>query len=212
MYHDRFEAGMVLAKALEQYRGDPGVVLAVPRGGVPVAYVVAKELNWPLDLLLTKKIGHPLNEEYAIGSVSLTEMLLIPHEDIPQSYIDQETKRIRLRLKEMYKKFMGDKEPEKLEGKTLVVIDDGAATGNTLMSTINMLKKSNPHKIIIALPVASRSAYKKLSGIVDEIICPLVPEYFAGVGAFYENFEQVSDEEVMHYLRALRTMDKQHKQ
>lgn len=210
MYHDRLEAGMMLAKELAGYRGGTGVVLAVPRGGVPVAYAVAKTLGWPLDLLLTKKIGHPLNQEYAIGSVSLTDTLIDPHEDIPRPYIDQETKRIRLRLKEMYKKFMGNKEPEKPAGKTLVIVDDGAATGNTLMSTINMLKKGKPHKIIIALPVASRSAYEKLAGAVDEIICPLVPEYFGGVGAFYENFEQVSDDEVMHYLKSFRTMEKRH--
>lgn len=210
MYHDRLEAGTVLAEELAGYRGGAGVVLAVPRGGVPVAYAVAKALSWPLDLLLTKKIGHPLNQEYAIGSVSLTDTLIDPHEDIPRPYIDQETKRIRLRLKEMYKKFMGNKEPEKLGGKTLVIVDDGAATGNTLMSTINMLKKGKPHKIIIALPVASRSAYEKLAGAVDEIICPLVPGYFGGVGAFYENFEQVSDDEVMHYLKSFRTMEKRH--
>ena len=208
MFYDRLEAGMLLAEKLMKYRDDPGVVLAVPRGGVPIAYVVARELGWPLDLLLTKKIGHPLNKEYAIGSVSLTERILIPHEEVSQSYIDKETERIRHRLREMYKKFMGDKEPEKLNDKTVIVIDDGIATGNTLMSTVNMLRKSTPRKIIIAVPVASFGALKKLSGMVDEIVCPLVPEYFGGVGAFYENFDQVSDDEVIYYLGKLKELKK----
>jgi predicted phosphoribosyltransferase len=108
----------------------------------------------------------------------------------------------------MYKKFMGDKEPENLENKTVVVIDDGIATGNTLLSTIDMLKKSNPRKIIIAVPVASRSAYHKLRQVVDQIICPLLPEYFTSVGRFYENFEQVSDEEVVYYINKLKQLKK----
>jgi len=97
----------------------------VPRGGVPIAYMVAKKLDWPLDLLLTKKIGHPLNGEYAIGSVSLTDRLITPHEGVSQTYIDRETEKIRLRLREMYKKFMGDKEPVSIKNKTVIVIDDG---------------------------------------------------------------------------------------
>lgn len=199
---------MLLAKKLKKYQDDPGVVLAVPRGAVPIAYVVAKELGWPLDILLTKKIGHPLNSEYAIGSVSLTERYIVPHDNVTQSYIDKETEKIRIRLREMYKKFMGDREPEDLKDKTVIVIDDGIATGNTLMSTVSMLRKSKPSKIIIAVPVASASAYEKLSALVDEIVCPYIPEYFGGVGAFYENFEQVSDEEVIYYLEKLRALKK----
>ena len=208
MFFDRIHAGEVLAAELTKFRDDPGVVLAVPRGGIPIAYVVAKTLDWPLDLLLTKKIGHPLNEEYAIGSVSLTDRLIIPHEGVSQSYIDQETHRIRYRLREMHKKFTGDEEPVSIKDKTVIVVDDGMATGNTLMSTISMLRQSEPAKIIVAVPVASRSAFKKISELVDEIICPLVPEHFAGVGAFYENFQQVNDEEAMYYLDKMRGLKK----
>lgn len=208
MYYDRLEAGLLLAKHLKKYEHDPGVVLAVPRGGVPIAYIVAKELNWPLDLLLTKKIGHPLNSEYAIGAVSLSERYIVPHENVTDAYIDKETNRIRTRLREMYKKFMGDREPENLKDKTVVIVDDGMATGNTLLGTVNMLRKSDPKKIIIAVPVSSASALEKLSPVVDEIICPLVPEYFSGVGAFYENFYQVDDEEVTYYLEKLRELKK----
>ena len=189
-----------MAEKLKKYQGQAGVILAVPRGGVPVAYAVAKELGLPLDLVLTKKIGHPMNREYAIGAVSLTDSFVIPHRGVSQFYIDREIKTIRERLKEMYRKFMGDKEPESLAGKTIIVIDDGIATGNTLMGTINMLRKDRPSKIVIAVPVASESAVQKLSEVADELVVVSIPEEFYGVGAFYENFEQVSDEEVIYYL------------
>jgi len=200
MFTDRIDAGRLLAEKLKKYQGQAGVILAVPRGGVPVAYAVAKELGLPLDLVLTKKIGHPMNREYAIGAVSLTDSFVIPHRGVSQFYIDREIKTIRERLKEMYRKFMGDKEPESLAGKIIIVIDDGIATGNTLMGTINMLRKDRPSKIVIAVPVASESAVQKLSEVADELVVVSIPEEFYGVGAFYENFEQVSDEEVIYYL------------
>jgi len=183
MFRDRIEAGLLLAEKLRKYKNDPGVVLAVPRGGVPVAYAVAKELGFPLEVILTKKIGHPMNKEYAIGAASLTDHFIIPHENVTDEYIQQELKRVRSRLKEMYVRFMGNKEPENLEGKTVIVIDDGIATGNTLMGTVNVLRKSNPGKIIIGVPVASRDAFDKLSKEVDEVVAVLEPEQFYGVGA-----------------------------
>lgn len=208
MYYDRLEAGYILAKELQKYKNVPGVVLAVPRGGVPIAYIVAKELEMPMDLLLTKKIGHPSNPEYAIGAVSLTDSYIVPHENIPAAYIEKETLNIRKRLKEMYKKFKGDAEPESLKDKTVIVIDDGVATGNTLLSTINMLRKSDPSKIVIAVPVASDIAKEKLSNLVDDFVCPLIPDFFYGVGGFYENFDQVSDEDVKDYMNKFRELKK----
>jgi len=208
MFRDRVEAGLQLAEKLRKYQGDPGVILAVPRGGIPVAYAVAKELGFPLDVILSKKIGHPMNKEYAIGSVSLTDYFIIPHADVSQQYIENEIEKLRRKLKEMYHKFMGDKEPENLEGKTVIVIDDGIATGNTLLGTVNILKKSKPGKIIIAVPVASLHAIQKLRKEVDDVISVMIPEHFYGVGAFYEDFEQVSDEEVIFYLDKLRELKK----
>ena len=204
MFRDRAHAGLLLAAKLRQYKNDTGIVLAIPRGGVPVAYAVAKELGFPIEVILTKKIGHPVNKEYAIGAASLTDYFIIPHENVSEEYIQQELKDIRARLKEMYKSFMGDQQPEKLEGKTVIVIDDGIATGNTILGTIQVLQKSKPGKIIIAVPVASQSAVQKLSKVADEVITVVTPEVFYGVGAFYEDFEQVSDEEVMFYLEKLR--------
>lgn len=208
MFKDRLQAGAMLAAKLNKFKNENGIVLAIPRGGIPVAYAVAKELGYPLEVVLTKKIGHPMNKEYAIGAASLTDHFIIPHENVTQEYIDNELKKVRSRLKEMYHKFMGDKEPESISGKTVIVIDDGIATGNTLLGTVNVLRKSKPAKIIIGVPVASERAVEMLSDEVDEVIAVLVPEEFFGVGAFYEDFEQVSDEEVLYYLDKLKEFKK----
>ena len=197
---------MLLASKLRKYQNQPGVILAVPRGGVPVAYEVAKELNLPLEVILVKKLGHPHNKEYAIGAVGLNDSFIVPHEDVTQFYINAQIQKVRSRLQEMKKKFMGDKEPEDLQGKTLIVVDDGIATGNTLFATVRILKKARPGKIIVAAPVVSKSAAELLSDEVDELITVLIPETFYGVGAFYEDFTQVSDEEVIEYLDKLREL------
>ena len=110
-FRDRTEAGLLLAEKLKKYKGQPGVVLAVPRGGVPVAYEVARKLGLPLELILTKKIGHPMNKEYAIGAASLADHFVIPHEQVSDEYIHEELGKIRRKLREMHAKFMGDRDP-----------------------------------------------------------------------------------------------------
>lgn len=204
IFKDRKEAGIALAQLLQKYTNENGVVLAVPRGGVPIAYVVSKYLNLPMDIIFSKKIGHPGNKEYAIGAVSLMGSFVEDHREVPDSYIKQETARIRNNLMQMHKKFVGDYEPVPLKGKTIIIVDDGIATGNTLLGTINILKKSKPAKVVVAVPVASQSAINKLAPEVDEIICPLVPDEFYGVGAFYERFNQVTDEDVIYYIEKHR--------
>jgi putative phosphoribosyl transferase len=204
MYSDRIEAGRVLAGALQKYQHEKALVLAVPRGGIPVAFVVAREFGFPLDLLLTKKIGHPVNPEYAIGAVSLTDSIIVPHQGVTETYLQEESSRIRAELRKMYAKFMGNKEPEKLTGKVLIVIDDGVATGNTLIGTIKMLRKENPKEIIIAVPVATMKAVNKLSTVVDKVVCPQIPYGFTGVSNYYESFDQVTDEEAMFCLNQLK--------
>jgi predicted phosphoribosyltransferase len=201
---NRIEAGKQLAGRLKKYKNDPVILLAIPRGGVPVAYAVAKETGLPLELILTKKIGHPGNKEYAIGAASLTDYFIIPHENVSQDYIKKEVERIRLRLKEMYVNFKSTLDFGSLYGKTVIIIDDGVATGNTLLATVKLIRKSNPAKIVIAVPVASESAVQKLAEEADEVITLFVPAVFYGVGAFYDNFEQVSDEEVLFYLNQLK--------
>lgn len=206
MFQNRSEAGMLLAAKLRKYQNMPGVLLAVPRGGVPVAYEVARELNMPLEVILVKKLGHPLNKEYAIGAVSLKDMIVIPHEDVTDFYIQKEVEKIRSRLQEMQKRFMGDKQPESIQDRTIILIDDGVATGNTLLATLRLLKKAQPSKIVVAVPVISKSAAQKIKREADELIAVIVPETFYGVGEFYEDFTQVSDDEVVEYLQKLRQL------
>jgi putative phosphoribosyl transferase len=169
---------------------------------------VAKELDFPIEVVLTKKIGHPVNKEYAIGAASLTDYFVIPHREVTQEYIDSELKAIRIRLKEMQEKFMGDITPQNLEGKTVIIVDDGMATGNTILCTVNILRKSKPGKIIVAVPVASKDAIEKLENEVDEVITVLSPLEFYGVGAFYENFKEVDDKEVIFYLDKINKLIK----
>ena len=208
MFINRSEAGRMLATRLRKYKNIPGVLLAVPRGGVPVAYEIAKELNIPLEVIMVKKIGHPNNKEYAIGAVGLKDSFVLPHENVTQYYIESEIVSIRERLKEMQEKFLGNKEPEDLSGKTVIVVDDGVATGNTLLGTIQVLRKAHPFKLVLAVPVASQSAVEKLEPHVDELIVLLCPESFRSVGMFYSDFSEVSDNDVIEYLNRLQLVKK----
>lgn len=206
IFANRAEAGTILAAKLWKYREENAVVMAIPRGGVPVAFEIAKSLGLPMDLALIKKIGHPNNKEYAIGATSLTDYFIVPFEKVSQEYVTAEVQKIRKRLNEMHSKFMGSKPVRDLQGKTVIVVDDGVATGNTLMATLQVLRKGNPFKIVVAVPVASTNAVRKLKPEADELICISEPEEFYGVGAFYKDFDQVTDEEVMDYFRLLQSV------
>lgn len=206
IFANRAEAGTILAAKLWKYREENAVVMAIPRGGVPVAFEIAKSLGLPMDLALIKKIGHPNNKEYAIGATSLTDYFIVPFEKVSQEYVTAEVQKIRKRLNEMHSKFMGSKPVRDLKGKTVIVVDDGVATGNTLMATLQVLRKGNPFKIVVAVPVASTNAVRKLKPEADELICISEPEEFYGVGAFYKDFDQVTDEEVMDYFRLLQSV------
>lgn len=204
IFQDRTDAARQLAEKLKPFKNETGVLLAIPRGGVPIAYEIAKELGWPMDLMMIKKLGHPKHKEYAIGAVSLYDRIVIPHPDVPQSYIESETGEIRSRLMRMRQKFMQDKPPAEVRGKTVILVDDGIATGNTVLGAVEILKKQQPAKIIVAAPVASHGAIRKLSARADEVIIVAVPEEFYGVGQFYFDFTQVSDDEVMADLQKLK--------
>ena len=201
MFKDRYDAALQLAKKLEKYRNNGGIVLAIPRGGVPIGYVVAKELKLPLEIILSKKIGHPLNPEFAIGSVSLQGAMINDNVmDVSLDYIQRESEQIHKKLKEKFSLYMGNRKSTDLKNKTVIIVDDGIATGSTILATVDSIKKSKPKAIIIAVPVSSLFAESKLSKVVDEFICLITPENFMGVGQFYDNFSQVSDEEVIQLL------------
>lgn len=200
MFSNRLEAGTLLSERLTEYKGKDAVILAIPRGGLPIGAAIAKALELPLEIALIKKIGHPLNEEYAIGAVSLNSIILDKQAaDISMNYILDETQRLRTVLAEKYKQFHKHKKPLKLKGKIAIIVDDGIATGNTILATAKLIHEELASKIIIAVPVAPPSALQKLksSPIIDDIICLEHPYSFHGVGEFYENFSQVSDEEAI---------------
>jgi putative phosphoribosyl transferase len=206
IFRDRREAGELLAEKLSHYKNELGVILAVPRGGVPVAYPVAIALGLPLSIILAKKISHPFYNEYAVGAASLDDYFVLPQHQLSEEYIHEELKRIRKRLKEMQQMFVAEDEHQDLKGKTVIVIDDGIATGHTMLATIQLLRKKNPGKIIVAVPVATQSAVDNLLKEVDDVVVLSIPHEFHGVGAFYKDFEQVSDHEVIHYLDLLRKL------
>jgi predicted phosphoribosyltransferase len=205
---DRYDAAMKLVPLLEKYKNEEGVILAVPRGGVPIGYYLAKHFNFPLDLLMTKKIGHPANEEFAIGAVGMEDSIVENPYNIPQYYIEREINRIRKSLTERYKKFMGDKEPVDIKNKIVIVIDDGVATGKTILATLKLLRSRQPKKLVVAVPVASAEAARLIEKEADEFISVYLPEPFYGVGRFYHDFSEVTDEEVMEFLKELNERGK----
>lgn len=203
MFLDRTDAALKLCTLLQPYKNCNGVVMAVPRGGVPVGYAVARTLQLPLDIVLAKKIGHPLNREYAVGSVSLQGIEYNRHlSDVDPDYITAEGNSILAALKQKYAKFTGGRQPEKLSGKTILLVDDGIATGSTLIAAIKGIRKLQPAKIIVAVPVAPAGAARIFQEIADEYICFWEPEDFSGVGQFYEDFREVTDEDVISILNA----------
>lgn len=201
MFANRIEAAQLLLPRLEKYRGKDGIVMAVPRGGVPLGFYLAEQLHFPLEIILTKKIGHPENPEYAIGAVGLQGGVILRPEGVDESYIESESKRIRAALEERRKKFMGNRRPVSLKNKVVILIDDGIATGSTLLASVQILRTENPAKIIVAIPVAPPGVSRLFKGKVDEFICLDTPDDFMAVGQYYEDFSEVTDDEVKELLQ-----------
>lgn len=207
MFNNRIHAGILLAEQLKQLKESDTLVLAVPRGGLPVGAAISRMLDIPLGVVLSKKIGHPNNKEYAIGAVSLESVVLDRQANsIPREYIEKEITKIRNTLRERQQMYYKNRMPLSLENKTVIITDDGIATGNTMLSTIELVHNQSPSKIILAIPVAPGSAIEKLkrSPYVDKIVCLEIPEIFHAVGTFYDDFEQVSDREAIEILESTR--------
>jgi predicted phosphoribosyltransferase len=205
-YRDRSEAGQVLARKLAHYAGRPDVlVLALPRGGVPVAFEVAKALHAPLDVFLVRKLGVPGHEELAMGAIATGGVRVI-NEDvvrmlhIPDAVIDAVAAREQQELQRREHLYRDDLPPPNVKGKTVILIDDGLATGSTMRAAVMALRKQHPARIVVAVPVAAPSTCSELQAEVDEIICAQTPEPFYGVGFWYEDFSQISDKEVHDLL------------
>ena len=207
-FRDRREAGQLLAEELDFLRGKEDViVLGIPRGGVVVAYEVAQAIGAPLDVYITRKIGAPHNPELAIGAVASDGGIVLDHDlirqlGVPEKYIEDETERQRQEIERRAREYRGDRPPLELAGKTVVVVDDGVATGATTMATLRALQKQEPKELILAIPVGPPDTVKQLGEEADRVICLSTPRLFWAVGAFYTVFDQTPDEEVKRLLGA----------
>jgi len=205
-FKNRTEAGRVLASHLAGYanRSDL-VVLALPRGGVPVAFEVAQALDAPLDVFLVRKLGTPGQPELAVGAIAgggvrVVNWPLVEYLGISDRVIDNIAARERQELERRERAYRDDRPPIEVRNRTIILIDDGLATGSTMGAAIAALKQRQPARIVVAVPVAPASTCDQLREVVDEVICPLSPEEFDGVGRWYEDFSQTSDDEVRSLL------------
>jgi len=207
-FADRIEAGRLLAKNLHAYANRPDVVvLALPRGGVPVAYEVAHALGAPLDVFLVRKLGVPGHEELAMGAIATGNVRVLNEDvvdylEIPDDWIDQVAAREQRELARRETLYRGASVPLNVSGRTVIVVDDGLATGSTMRAAVKALKRLGPAKIIVAAPVAARETCESFKAEVDSTcVCVMSPEPFQGVGLWYRSFSQTTDEEVCLLLK-----------
>jgi putative phosphoribosyl transferase len=207
LFRDRTDAGQLLAVRLARYAGrSDTVVLGLPRGGVPVAFEVAKALEAPLDVFMVRKLGVPGQEELAIGAaatgrIRVLNEALIRALGISEGTIESvaaEEERELLRREQLYRP---DSMPRQLKGKTVILVDDGLATGSTMHVAVVALRRQEPGRLVVAVPVAAVSSCEEFKDDVDEIVCARTPEPFYSVGEWYDQFSQTSDEEVQDLLR-----------
>jgi len=204
LYRDRRDAGEKLADALEDLRGTPDLlVLALPRGGVPVAEPVARRLGAPLDVFVVRKIGFPGNEEFAMGAVASGGIVLVQPdllERVPEEEFRWSLQRAVQELNERERLYRGARPPPNVEGRTVVLVDDGLATGATMRAAVEALRRKRPRQIIAAVPIASPETCEALAREVDRIVCAATPQPFHAVGLWYEDFSPTTDEEVIRLL------------
>ncbi len=212
LFHDRADAGRKLAAALAAYKGENCIILALPRGGVPVAAEVAAALHAPLDLILVRKIGAPLQPELAIGAVVdggapiiVRNPELIKLSGTSPREFDTICASEQVEIERRRKRYLSGIRPLDPKSRVTIVIDDGIATGATMRAALQATRKRGPKKLVLAVPTAPLDTLESLRAVVDEIVCLDSPEPFGAVGYYYENFDQVSDEEVTATLARLHT-------
>lgn len=214
IFKDRVEAGELLAEQLLQYKDDGDVVvLTLPRGGVPVGFQVAKALNVPLDILLVRKLGVPFQEELAMGAIASGGVTVFNNDilrmiNISSDAIEEVKKRELAVLHHREKLYRGNRPFPDMKGKTIILIDDGIATGATMRAAIHALKKLQCKKIIVATPVAPPDTYEFLREEADEVLCLEMPYPFYAIGSWYHDFSQTSDEEVQDLLAQAKNFGK----
>ncbi|SIR76133.1 phosphoribosyltransferase [Natronorubrum thiooxidans] len=204
-FRDRTDAGERLAAELRERDIDADIALAIPRGGLPLGRAVADELEIPLDIVVAKKIGAPGNPEYAIGAVASDGSTwrnedAIGQTDSDEQYFQRRREEEAENARQKADRYRGDREPPGLAGKTVVVVDDGVATGSTARACLQTLNETDAEQIVLAVPVGPPETIAALEDEADAVVCLETPSRFMGVGQFYERFGQVSDEEAMAYL------------
>jgi len=205
-FRDRAEAGRLLAELLRDYAGrDDVVVLAPPRGGVPVGYEVARALGAPLDVFVVRKLGLPGHPELAMGALASGGLVVLNQGVTKALGIDEASVRrvIEAELEELQRRealFRGTSEPPDVAGKTVILVDDGLATGSTMRAAAQAVRQLDPKRIVVAVPVAAEETCDEFRDIVDEIVCGVTPRPFHAVGLWYDDFSQTSDEEVRELL------------
>jgi predicted phosphoribosyltransferase len=214
LFADRREAGRQLAARLRDYAGPNTIVLALPRGGIPVGYEVARALGAPLDVFIVRKLGVPGHEEFALGAIAsgdvvvlnpeLANQLGLSSQDI-QAIIDAERRELD-RRERVYRE--GAPRPD-VRGRTVILVDDGLATGATMLAAIAALRKLEPARIVVAVPVAAPETCEAMAAAADEVVCAVTPQPFHAVGLWYNNFAQTSDDEVRALLHAARAVSAQ---
>lgn len=208
IFKNRTDAGKKLAQILKKYANTDALIMAIPRGGVVVGYEIAKELHLPMEIIVPRKIGAPMQPEFAIGAVAGSDVSIINDQavqalGVPQSYIIEEAKRQRQEIIRREQVYHTGRERISPEGKTVILVDDGIATGYTMIASARVLRRMNPALLIIAVPVAPPDSVGLLKREADEVVVIDTPEPFHAVGAWYEIFDQTTDEEVIDLMRRL---------
>ena len=204
-FADRRDAGRKLAARLDKYAGDNPIVLALPRGGVPVGYEIAKALHAPLDVFVVRKLGAPQQPELGIGAIAPGGLLILDADlvrdlGIPEEVINRIVSNETAEMERRLHRFRGDRPLPDLKDRTVLLVDDGLATGVTAYAAIKALRQVGPRQIVLAIPVCATQTAHMIAPQVSEIVCLMTPPEFLAVGLWYANFEQTSDEEVIELL------------
>jgi predicted phosphoribosyltransferase len=217
LFQDRLDAGRQLAQRLEHYKGQNVLVLGLPRGGVPVAYEVARALQAPLDIFLVRKLGVPGHEELAMGAIAsggvrVLNRSVITALNIPKAMVEKVARGEQAELERREQAYRAGRPALQARGRTVILVDDGLATGASMQAAVAGLESHVPGAIVIAVPTAAPETCEAFQDRVDEIVCAFTPQPFHGVGMWYENFEQTTDEEVQALLNeAARNFSRERK-